>query len=401
MRAQHKHADGLIAELLCCVADHEEVALGLGHFLIVDGQEAVVQPIMRKGAAVCTLGLCDLVLVMRENQIKTAGMDVDGLAEVLVRHSRALNMPARAALAAPRRIPSRLTRLCSLPDREVHRIFLYLADRDAGTGLQLLHRLVAQLAILGEGLGAEVYVTVLSNVSVAVLDQALNNVDDRVHGLGRTRVHGRLLDAQTLCINKVFLNITLGDGIEVHAFLVRLVDYLIVNVSEVLHELNLVAAVLEVTAQQIENDERTCVADMEVVVHSRTAGIHLYLARRDRNEFLLLTGQRVVEFHDFYLLLMVFRKAMRSFGNKKASQGIFFPREACKRGSTPIFRSCSAVTGTSRKAFDPVARQAHFTVSRAKPFQPRSLSLSRKASRLLFLRHRINNDYNGSIITIL
>ena len=32
---------------------------------------------------------------------------------------------------------------------------------------------------------------------------------------------------------------------------------------------------------------------------------------------------------------------------------------------------------------------------------PRSLSLSRKASRLLFLRHRINNDYNGSIITIL
>ena len=92
---------------------------------------------------------------------------------------------------------------------------------------------------------------------------------------------------------------------------------------------------------------------------------------------------------------------MRSFGNKKASQGIFFPREAYKRGSTPIFRSCSAVTGTFRRAFNPVARQAHFTVSRAKPFQPRSFSLSRKASRLLFLRHRINNDYNDFIITIL
>ena len=36
-------------------------------------------------------------------------------------------------------------------------------------------------------------------------------------------MHGRLLDAQTLCVNKVFLNITLGDGVEVHAFLVRLV----------------------------------------------------------------------------------------------------------------------------------------------------------------------------------
>ena len=56
---------------------------------------------------------------------------------------------------------------------------------------------------------------------------------------------------------------------------------------------------------------------------------------------------------------------------------------------------------SEERRVDPVARQAHFTVSRAKPFQPRSLSLSRKASRLLFLRHRINNDYNDFIITIL
>ena len=48
------------------------------------------------------------------------------------------------------------------------------------TGLQLLHRLVAQLAILREGLGAEVYVAVLSNVSVTVLDQALNNINNSV-----------------------------------------------------------------------------------------------------------------------------------------------------------------------------------------------------------------------------
>ena len=57
VRAQHEHADGLIAELLGGIAHHEEVALGLGHFLVVDGQEAVVQPVMREGAAVCALGL--------------------------------------------------------------------------------------------------------------------------------------------------------------------------------------------------------------------------------------------------------------------------------------------------------------------------------------------------------
>ena len=214
-------------------------------------------------------------------------MDVDGLAEVLVRHSRALNMPARTALAAPRRIPCRFARLGSLPDREVHRVLLDLADRDARAGLKLLHRLMAQLAVFREGLGAEVNVAVLRNVGVAVLDQALDDVDDGVHGLGRARVHGSLFDAEALRV-------------------VRLVDDLVVDVGEVLHELDLVAAVLEVAAQQVENDERTRVADMEVVVYGRAAGIHLYLARRDRNEFFLLTGQCVVEFHGFYLLLEMF-----------------------------------------------------------------------------------------------
>ena len=176
-------------------------------------------------------------------------MDVDGLAEVLVRHSRALNVPARTALAAPRRIPCGLARLCSLPDREVHRILLDLTDRNAGAGLQLLHRLMAQLAVLRERLGAEVNVAVGCNVSVAILDQALNNIDDGIHGFGRTRVYGRLFYAKTLCINEILLDIALGDGVEVHTLLVGLVDDLVVNVGKVLHELDLITAVLEVTAQ--------------------------------------------------------------------------------------------------------------------------------------------------------
>ena len=282
---------------------------------------------MREGAAVCALGLRDFILVVRENQVKTAGMDVDGLAEVLVRHSRALNVPARTALAAPRRIPCRFARLGSLPDREVHRVLLDLADRDARAGLKLLHRLMAQLAVLREGLGAEVNVAVLRNIGVAVLDQTLDNVDDGVHGLGRARVNGSLLDAEALRVDIVFLDIALCDGVEVNALFVRLVDDLVVDVGKVLHELYLVAAVLEVAAQQVENDERTRVADMEVVVYGRAAGIHLYLARRDRNEFFLLTGQCVVEFHGFYLLLMDFDRKT-SAGYRKSLPGILFPREA-------------------------------------------------------------------------
>ena len=224
---------------------------------------------MREGAAVCALGLRDLVLVVREDEVETAGMDVDGLAEVLVRHSRALDVPARTALAAPRRIPCRFARLGSLPDREVHRVLLDLANRDACAGLKLLHRLMAQLAVLREGLGAEVNVAVLRNIGVAVLDQTLDDVDDGVHGLGRARVNGSLLDAEALRVDIVFLDIALCDGVEVNALFVGLVDDLVVDVGEVLHELDLVAAVLEVAAQQVENDERTRVADMEVVVYGR------------------------------------------------------------------------------------------------------------------------------------
>ena len=84
---------------------------------------------------------------------------------------------------------------------------------------------------------------------MAILDQALNNIDDGIHGFGRTRVYGRLFYAKTLCINEILLDIALGDGVEVHTLLVGLVDDLVVNVGKVLHELDLITAVLEVTAQ--------------------------------------------------------------------------------------------------------------------------------------------------------
>ena len=45
------------------------------------------------------------------------------------------------------------------------------------------------------------------------------------------------------------------------------------------------------------------------------------------NEFFLLTGQCVVEFHGFYLLLMDFDRKT-SAGYRKSLPGILFPREA-------------------------------------------------------------------------
>ena len=83
----------------------------LRHLLAAEGQHARVQPVAREVAdAERALGLGDLVLVVREDQVGAAAVDVEGLAEVAVRHGRALDVPARAA-RAPGALPRRLARL--------------------------------------------------------------------------------------------------------------------------------------------------------------------------------------------------------------------------------------------------------------------------------------------------
>src|SRR5436190_23194273 len=70
-----------------------------------------------------SFALGDLVLVMREDQIDAAGVDVERLAEVLHRHRRALDVPARAA-RADRGLPRGLARFRALPEREVPDVVL-------------------------------------------------------------------------------------------------------------------------------------------------------------------------------------------------------------------------------------------------------------------------------------
>jgi len=77
----------------------------LGHLLAFDLQEAVVHPEIRhhprmEGAA----RLRDFVLVMREDQIDAATVDVEDFAEIPPRHRRAFDMPAGTAR---RRDPAR------------------------------------------------------------------------------------------------------------------------------------------------------------------------------------------------------------------------------------------------------------------------------------------------------
>src|SRR5512147_495972 len=123
--------------------DGDEVAEALRHLLTLHLEEAVMQPVIRHHRRVeGTTRLRDLVLMVREDEVDAAAMDVEGLAEMLPRHGRAFDMPAGTPRCrdAGRRRPRRLAWLRRLPQNEVHRVALVGRDLDAGAGDHLVKR---------------------------------------------------------------------------------------------------------------------------------------------------------------------------------------------------------------------------------------------------------------------
>ena len=117
------------------------------------------------------LRLRDLVLVVREDEIQTAAVDLERRPEDLLGHRRALDVPARAA-APPRRVPPRVLglRLVRLPEREVARVVL---ERVRLLLLDLIRTLAGEPPVRGEA-GDAVVDVAADRVGVPGLDQLLD-----------------------------------------------------------------------------------------------------------------------------------------------------------------------------------------------------------------------------------
>ena len=103
----------------------KEIACRFRHLLIINIQKSIVHPVSCKGLAVCCLRLGNLIFMMGEDQILAACMDINFLAQILLAHYGALNMPAGTALA-PWRYPVGLSFLLGLPENEIQRILLLI-----------------------------------------------------------------------------------------------------------------------------------------------------------------------------------------------------------------------------------------------------------------------------------
>ena len=103
---EDEEADDLAREFLKDVLDRKEVVLRLRHLLVVDRNKAVVQPIARKFliAVNARLRLRNLILVVREDEVVAAAVEVEGITEVFHGHRRALDVPAGTTLS-PRTLP--------------------------------------------------------------------------------------------------------------------------------------------------------------------------------------------------------------------------------------------------------------------------------------------------------
>ena len=235
-----------------------------------------------------------------EDEVLTAAVEVDGLAQMGAAHGAALDVPARAAHAVGA-FPCGLTGLCSLPDGKVGgillQIVLHTAAQLAVAALQIVQLEVAQLAVLRVALDAEVDIPVLGNIGVSGIDQVLDDVQDLLDVLRCTGLDGGLFAVQTGGILEVLGLKALGHFLHGGALLLALLDELVIDIGDVGDIDDLVAAVFQIAAQGIEHDQRAGVADVDIVVNGGAADVDAVFAGHLRHKLFLLAGQGVENLH--------------------------------------------------------------------------------------------------------
>ena len=134
-----RHRVPLLAEL-----GHEhEVAERLRHLLAVHADHRLVHPVAHERLAGGRLRLGPLALVVGEDQVGAAAVQVDGGAELAQGQRRALDVPAGRP-GPHRRLPRRLVVERRLPQHEVERVALVrVVDVAAALGGEREHLLAA------------------------------------------------------------------------------------------------------------------------------------------------------------------------------------------------------------------------------------------------------------------
>ena len=227
------------------------------------------------------LGLRDLVLVVREDQVHPAAVDVEGRAQVLGGHGRAFQVPAGPP-GSPRRLPVRLAGLGRLPQREVPRVALGRVVGVLGRA-HLVQPLPGQRAVGGVGAHVEVHVAA-GRVGVLAVDQPAHQHDHLRDVPGGARLDVRRAAADRVIGPGERALVALGDDPGGDALAGRGAQDLVLDVGDVPAEGHPVAAGLEPPDQHVEAHGRPQVADVRRRLHRGAAQVDRHLPRHERHE---------------------------------------------------------------------------------------------------------------------
>ena len=167
---------------------------------------------MRERSSVRAGRLGDFIFMMRENEVLASRMDVNGIPEIPLRHDRALDMPARTAVA-PRGNPCRFAFFLRFPENEIERILLLLFPADfqrAETRSQIIQVLMGKLAVVPEASCRKIDGSVLF-IGMPVLDQFPDHADHAVDFLRGLRMRRRGFHIHRGHILLAFLDIAVRD----------------------------------------------------------------------------------------------------------------------------------------------------------------------------------------------
>ena len=212
-------------------------------------------------------------------------------------HGRAFDMPTRPASAEFARVLGicGFIRLGSLPKHEIKRVLLAVIDRYAFTRTQVVQRFARQLAITRKLAHRKIHITVAGPIGQALAFELADQAEHLPDIVGRARLMGRPLNPHCTDVPVHRRDHLVGQRANRDAALKRTPDDLVIDVSDIAHIGDAVAALLEPALHHIEGHHHSRMADMAEIVNRHAADIHAHLTRHERGKRLDRTGQGVVD----------------------------------------------------------------------------------------------------------
>ena len=287
---QHQADDHRVQTVAHQTVDEDEVAQGLAHLFALMGDHPGV--VVHRGEAAaqahCVRGG---QVVMGEDQVAAAGLDVEGQAEGVARDAHALHVPPGAPAAQCTGVPGRFALALGAPQQGVeHAPFALALGIPAALGEDLHHLLFAVAGDVAQGpVHPQIEVPVgaggvsgLDWVGAAALMQLLDDRDDGVDRLAHGAVGLRGDDPQGGHVLGEQLDLGGGQLLPVDPVAPGTLEQRVVDVGDVLGDLDLESGVPQRAVHQVRGVVGVGVPEVGGVVRGDPADIQPGGARRQR-----------------------------------------------------------------------------------------------------------------------